>query len=149
MEKHEVTNYSQIDDSVFLGSSFCCQTHFDEGLLAKGVTTDISMQSERMDAAAGVKAFLWLPVLDNYAPTDYQLRLGVQAMDSAIRHRQKVYVHCRNGHGRGPTMAMAYYISKGKTFEEAHELVSSKRPEVHLSELQVEALKDFAESYTM
>jgi protein-tyrosine phosphatase len=149
MQDHPVSSYSQIDEHVFLGSNFCCQEHFDKDLLAKGVTTEISLQREHVDAPFGVKAFLWLPVLDGHAPTEYQLRLGIQALDAAVRHRQKVYVHCRNGHGRGPTMVIAYYISKGKSFKEARDFVSSKRPEVHLGEDQVEALKDFAESYNM
>lgn len=143
MQKHKITNYSQINEFIFLGSNFCCRTHFSQELLSKGITTDISLEDERIDAPAGVKAYLWLPVKDHFAPTKYQFYLGIQTIDYALKNRQKVYIHCMNGHGRGPTLTIAYFIYKGMKPKEAHDFVKEKRPEVHLEEDQLEALQDF------
>jgi len=57
--------------------------------------------------------------------------------------KKKVYVHCQNGHGRAPTLVAAYLIRQGKTPMEAIEFIKSKRPTIHLEEVQISALETF------
>jgi hypothetical protein len=35
---HEKMSYNQIDEFIIGGNNMCCQTHFEEGLLAQGIT---------------------------------------------------------------------------------------------------------------
>ena len=90
-----------------------------------------------------IDAYLWLPVVDKQAPTQDQLRLGTVMMKQMIDLGNTIYVHCKNGHGRSPTLVAAYLIRfEGKTVDEAIRFIKEKRPEVHLEEVQIEALND-------
>ncbi|HEX8018609.1 protein-tyrosine phosphatase family protein [Mucilaginibacter sp.] len=52
-----------------------------------------------------------------------------------------VYIHCRQGSGRGPTMAIAYLISTGLTYEDAFSLVKKVRTFINLCPGQLVRLK--------
>ncbi len=146
MDKHPETKqleYDYITDGIFLGTNGCCKAHFDEGLAKKGITADISLEGERVDGAFGVTSYLWLPVLDKEAPSQNQLGLGVAAMRKLKQMNEKMYVHCRNGHGRAPTLVAAYLICNGMSVEEAIQFVKERRSTIHLQDVQVEALEKF------
>lgn len=140
---HTKFKYSEITNHIFLGTNFCCTLHFNEELINKGVNTDISLEEENTENPIGVKYFLWLPTKNYHAPTLQQLLLGAVTIDLLIEAGAKVYIHCKNGHGRAPTLVAAYFISQGKTVKEALDLVKTKRPEMHLTKEQIEALKLF------
>ncbi|MAZ41074.1 hypothetical protein CL654_03070 [bacterium] len=143
-EPHELRfEYNEITESIFLGTTVCCQTHFEEDLLAKGITTDISLQEETMDFPLGVEYYSWIPVKDNSAPTQDQFDLGVATIDSILAKDKKVYVHCKFGHGRGPSLVIAYLVYCGDSVEDAIEKVKEKRPVIHPNEIQVKALKEY------
>ncbi len=136
--------YSQITDFIYIGTNMCCKADFDKGLLAQGIFADISLEKERLDNPYGVDFFLWLPTEDHTAPAQAQLYLGVHALQALVEHKQKVYVHCKNGHGRAPTLVAAYLISQGKGVEEAITYIKQRRESIHLEDAQVEALYTFA-----
>lgn len=140
---HNQLNYDQITDQIFVGTNFCCQTHFDQELLDQGMYADISLEAERVDAPFGVDYYLWLPVIDNTAPTQDQLLQGSHAIKSLIDDDKKIYIHCMNGHGRGPTLAAAYLILNGMTTNEAIDLLHKKREGAHILPVQKEALEKF------
>jgi len=144
--QHAKTNYSKITNFIYIGTNFCCQVDFDKGLLKKGITVDINMEKERMDTPFGVALYLWLPVRDRHAPSPYQLRTGVEVLREAVKSRQKVYAHCKNGHGRAPTLVAAYFISQGRSAKDAITFISLKRPEIHLTKAQIAALGRFEKS---
>jgi protein-tyrosine phosphatase len=145
MKDHSVrASFNQITDHLYVGSSFCCQTHFSQTLIAEGITSDVSMQLERIDRAEGAETYLWLPVLDGEAPSQDVLQIGSNHIASLVALGKKVYVHCMNGHGRAPTMASAYLASTGMSADEAMNLVMKKRPETHLNARQRAAVEEFA-----
>jgi dual specificity MAP kinase phosphatase len=143
---HKGFDYDQIDDQVFIGTNMCCQIGFDRELLTKKVRGDISLEELRVDAPTGVDYFLWLPTNDHEAPTLEKLTLGVQTLDFLISRKIKVYIHCKNGHGRAPTLHIAYLVKKGMEIDEAIKYVQAKRPSIHLSAAQLEGLKIFKNS---
>lgn len=136
-------DYDQIDDEVFIGTNMCCQFGFNRELLAKNVRADISLEEIRVDAPMGVDYFLWLPTKNHQAPTIDKLTLGVTTLDFLISRKIKVYIHCKNGHGRAPTLFIAYLVKKGMEIEEAIKYLQSKRPSIHLNPEQLEALNLF------
>lgn len=149
MTDHEhatVFEFSRITDSLFLGTNLCCQSHFSEQLLSLGITVDISLEEEHIDAPFGVESYLWLPVKDHTPPTDDQLQIGIAFMTSALSLGKKLYIHCKNGHGRGPTLVAAYLISTGKTADDVIALLTEKRPAIHLEPSQITALNRLAET---
>ena len=144
MPKHSELDYNQITPEIFIGTNACCTSHFEEELISKGITADISVESERLDTPLGIKFFLWLPTKDDHAPSTDALRVGVATLTELVKLKQKVYVHCKNGHGRAPTLVAAYLISQGYSVKEAVALIELKRPNTHLNREQLSALEQFA-----
>jgi len=136
--------YSYISDGIYLGTNMCCQMHFSEKLLElEKIAADISLEEERIDGAFGVDYFLWLPVKDKKAPKMSQLILGVEVLKKLVAMKIRVYVHCKFGHGRSPTLVSAYLIDKGKTVDEAISFVSSKRQTIHIESGQLRVLEKY------
>lgn len=143
-KNHAEVNYNQITDNIFIGTNFCCMTHFDEELMSKGIEVDISLEDSRVDSPFGVEGYLWIPVEDNVPPTPYQFEVGTSMIKKSLDDGKKIYIHCRNGHGRAPTMVSAYFIKYEKLEpEEAIEKIRKKRPEIHLDDSQRQALRKF------
>ena len=138
---------SKIDASIYIGTNRCCEYHFDEKLLKKGIDYDVSLEAEKLDMPSGVEGFLWLPVKDMRAPLQSQPHVGVRMIEECVKQGKKVFVHCKNGHGRAPTLVAAYYIAtKEITVNTALELVKKKRPSAHPNNMQMKALKEFTKS---
>ena len=142
-----IFEYDYIDDGIYVGSNVCCQTHFDERLKKVSVVGDISLEGEKVDNPYGVEFYLWLPTPDHHSPTLEQFTVGVNALESLVSFNKKVYVHCRLGHGRGPTLAVAYFAkTRGLSTEDAFLLVKEKRPIIHLDDVQLEGIKNYLNS---
>lgn len=139
-------DYSQIEDDIYLGTNMCCEFGFKRELLSKGVTADISLEAERLDAPQGVEYFLWLPTPNRTAPTSAALEQGVQAISLLRAQGKKIYIHCKNGHGRAPTLFAAYLIRTGMSVEAALTSIATHRPSIHLESEQIEALRRFAQA---
>ncbi|MBI2591356.1 MAG: dual specificity protein phosphatase family protein [Candidatus Brennerbacteria bacterium] len=146
MEAHSQNklDFNYIADGIYIGTNQCCQTHFDEELKKEGITADISLEEDRLDAPFGVNFYVWMPVKNRAAPKPDQLEFGVLVLERLISMSKKVYVHCKNGHGRAPTLVAAYLVKKGKNPEEAEAFIKLKRPSMHLEEAQREALRNFS-----
>lgn len=142
-QKEKELNYHYIADGIYIGSNQCCQMHFDERLKKEGIEADISLEQERLDAPFGVTFYVWIPVADHTAPSREQLDFGVSVLEKLVGLKKKVYVHCQNGHGRAPTLVAAYLVRQGKTPREAVDFIESKRPAIHLEEVQKSALEMF------
>lgn len=136
-------NYNYIADGIYIGTNQCCQTHFNEQLLKDGISADMSLEKERIDAPFGIDFYIWIPIENHTAPTPDQFDFGVHTLEKFVAMQRKIYVHCQNGHGRAPTLVAAYFIHKGKTPEEAEAFIKSKRPTIHLQDAQRLALRDF------
>lgn len=142
-DDHVDFDWNQIDEDIYIGTNVCCQIHFDKHLLSLGITGNVSMEAERIDNPKGVAAYLWLPTIDHAAPSQDKLMIGVKSIESMIKEGHKVYIHCKNGHGRGPTMGAAYYIYKGMSVQEAVDYIKERRSESHIEKVQSEALEEF------
>jgi protein-tyrosine phosphatase len=136
--------YNKITSNIYLGTDMCCQTHFKSELLKKGIEADISLEGENQDKPFGVKYYLWLPVKDHAAPTQKQLTIGTDFIESLIKNNIKIYIHCQRGHGRAATLTAAHLIKKGMTPKEAISLIKKKRPVIHPNVQQRKALDRFA-----
>ena len=138
---HTLLEYNKIPPQIYLGTNSCCEMHFNKKLLKKGVTLDVSMEGEKIDRPIGIKYYLWLPTRDHTAPDMKKLAMGVHVIREAVDAGEKVYVHCKNGHGRAPTMLAAYLISsKNLTATDAVAFIKKRRPEIHLDPSQLKRL---------
>lgn len=135
--------YNKITEYIYIGSNACCQTHFSDKLLKKGINADISLEENRIEQPWGVKYFLWLPTKNHTPPSFKQFSIGISFLEGLIKNKIKTYVHCQRGHGRAPTLVAAYLISIGITTTKAIAYLKNKRSVIHLDQKQVAALKAF------
>lgn len=135
--------HDYITDGIYIGTNQCCQTHFEEKLKREGINADISLEEDRVDTPFGVDFYIWIPVKDHTPPSEDQLKFGVASFEQLVLLRKKIYVHCRNGHGRTPTLVAAYLIRQGKTPKQALDLIKNKRTTIHLDEKQKQSLDKY------
>jgi dual specificity MAP kinase phosphatase len=144
-----VFDYSQITDQIFVGSDFCkggvCLIHGEEfKKLEISVEINLSQEDNELPPKRGISSYTWLPVEDGAAPTQAQLAMGTSIIDNAVNSGLKVYVHCRNGHARSPSLVTAYLVKyKGMSLDDAYKLIKEKRPESHIEKSQKLALNEF------
>ena len=84
---------------------------------------------------------------DNTPPPLDVLIEGADFADSEIKNGGKVYIHCRQGLGRGPTMMIAYLIRTGLTYEDAYNMVRRVRTFINPRPGQIARLKELEQYY--
>jgi dual specificity MAP kinase phosphatase len=138
---------SQITANLFLGSQYSLVGL--QKLKALGITAIINMRMNPVYKESQYEGFkyLHLPTLDNTPPPLDILIKGADFADKEIKNGGKVYIHCRQGLGRGPTMAIAYLISTGLTFDDAFTLVKKVRTFINPRPGQIERLKELQHYY--
>ena len=106
-------HFSRIQPGLYVGGQFLARGW--PQLSRRGVTAVVCMRGEFDDREAGIAPpdYLYLPTVDNHAPTLEQLRQGVDFIRGQIENGGAVYIHCWEGVGRAPTMAAAYLVSTG------------------------------------
>ena len=150
-DSHEM-DHSIITDLILIGSDLCkggvCKIHGEEFKTLE-VENEINLSQENNELPPkDVKSYTWLPVVDGHSPTQEQLDLGTSVMNDLIKAGKRIFIHCRNGHGRSPTLVAAYFIRfEGKSVVEAENLIKTKRPEIHIEETQREELNKFSERW--
>jgi protein tyrosine phosphatase (PTP) superfamily phosphohydrolase (DUF442 family) len=115
-------------------------------LQARGITAVVNMRIEFDDNDAGIAPprYLYLPVVDDQAPTVEQLRTGADFVAEEIARGGAVYVHCGSGIGRAATMAAAYLIDTGLNADEAWARIRAARPFIRPTPPQLEQIERFA-----
>lgn len=68
---------------------------------------------------------------------------GVEFINKKVAEGGSVYVHCRQGEGRGPSMAAAYLISQGLSLEEALQVIKKSRPMARPNKSQTKRLAEW------
>ncbi len=151
MDDH-VFDYSQITDNIFIGSDLCkgnvCPIHGKE-FETLGILVEINLSVEKKEIPPdGIDIYSWIPVADHYPPTFDQFNIGTAIINEAIILNKNIYVHCRSGHGRSPTMVASYFIRyKGYSVVDAISFVKAKREEIHLEESQIKALEEYKKKW--
>jgi protein-tyrosine phosphatase len=139
--------HSQITANLFLGSQYNLLGL--RKLKALGVTAIINMRMHSVYSEAQYEGFqyLHLPTEDNTPPEMTVLLQGADFADEEIKKGGKVYIHCRQGLGRGPTMTIAYLLKTGLTFDDAFALVKKVRTFINPRPSQVARLKELEQYY--
>ena len=110
-----------------------------------GVTAVVDMRLEFDDHEAGIApaCYLYLPTLDDHAPTMEDLEAGAAFIAERVKDGGAVYVHCGSGIGRAPTMAAAYLIRSGLTADQAWARIRASRPFVRPTPPQLQQIERF------
>ncbi len=138
--------YSHVAPNLYLGGRYSAQSY---RLFSNwGITGIVSMRRSRSPAAPASIELLSLPTTDWQPPTLEALTKGVEFIKKHIDEGGAVYVHCKLGEGRGPTMAAAYLITKGFSVDEAIGILSKSRPVVRPNAAQRKRLAEWQQSYS-
>lgn len=81
-----------------------------EVLKKEGIEADISLEGEKIDNPSGVSVYIWIPTPDHFPPTQDQLDFGVRTIEQLVLQGKKIYIYCKNGHGRSSTLMSAYLM---------------------------------------
>lgn len=137
----------QITGHLFLGSQY--NKIGLKKLKALGVTAIVNMRMHNSYNKAGHKGmkYLHFPTIDNTPPPLEVLIEGANFIDEEIKNKGIVYVHCRQGLGRGPTMAMAYLIKLGLTYQDAYNQIRRVRIFINPRQGQIRRLKELEAYY--
>jgi len=116
-------------------------------MAARGITAVVNMRIEWDDNDYGIAParYLYLPTVDDHAPTLEQLDEGVAFIAEEIAQGGGAYIHCGAGIGRAATMAAAYFVHTGMTPAEAWKRLREVRPFIKPTAVQIEQLERFAE----
>jgi len=136
--------YSRVTPQLYVGPQF--NMHGRHALEREGITGVVNMRVEFDDAAHGLalERYCHLPTVDDDSPSPEHLQKGVDFIAGVVREGGKVYIHCKGGIGRAPTMAAAYLIGQGMNVEAAVALIKQARPFINLTPPQLEALQRYA-----
>jgi protein-tyrosine phosphatase len=136
--------FHEIENDLYLG---CRLSQSDKKALpiAEALSVlDVTCELSEVSFLRQGQLYFCLPVLDTQAPTMGQLKEGVAFIQRRLKDGP-VYVHCALGHGRSATLIAAYLLSvhPKMTVEEAIAKIAAIRPNIDLSESQVDALEHF------
>ncbi|MCA9913710.1 MAG: dual specificity protein phosphatase family protein [Anaerolineae bacterium] len=139
--------FSRITPQIYLGGQ--PQAARLKALAARGITAVVNMRSEYQypqETQWGAMKYLHLPTTDHTAPTLDHLFEGVTFIEEQVAKGGKVYIHCWEGLGRGPSMTAAYFISQGLSLDEALAKIRRVRRFIHLTPEQLDQLKIFSKA---
>jgi len=108
---------TNIDDTVVLGGAPFGFLNKPEELRKKyDCTGVINMCEEYLGPVEKYKTLgmrqLWLPTVDHFEPSFEDLREAVEFLQKYEDKQERVYVHCRAGHGRSAAVVFAWLLHK-------------------------------------
>ena len=138
---------SEITSTIFVGPQY--KNSGLEWMKKHGINACVNMRIEFDDAEHGLapEHYLYLPTIDDDAPTMEHLQEGIAFIQNVIDNGGKVYIHCKGGIGRAPSMAAAYFISTGMSLEEAETLIRKTRPFIRIMPPQYDILRELEAHY--
>ncbi len=131
-------SYSKVAPKLFVGGQYKPTAY--SLFQSWGVRAVVNMRQVKDVNVPDGFSVLQLKTKDWTPPLIEDLRRGVDFIDEHINKGDGVYIHCRLGEGRGPSMAAAYLIFKGMTAEEAMTSIKLHRPMARLNKQQINQL---------
>lgn len=143
--------FDQITDNLWLGGAPLYPRDY-RFLLDAGIDAVVNIRAERHDdyelyERHGID-YLQLKVFDILVPPPEILDEGVAFIHKHVKAGQTVLVHCAKGRGRSNTLLAAYLMRyRGLSFDEASQLIKSKRPLSNLQSRHQQVLEPWMEQY--
>ncbi len=140
---HPIRRYSEVLPNVWVGGQ-----HYRYGIKRMeqmGLSGIVNLRTSPDDAAMGriTDRYLWIPTDDHTPPTLADIQSAVAFIDTELESGCKVYVHCRAGVGRGPTMVACYLVSKGDPPHVAWDKIRKVRPFIYPTTSQLVQVESY------
>lgn len=135
--------YSRVAPGLYVGGSYRKQAY--KVFKQWGVGAVVNMRMNTPPRAPKGFDILQLRTRDWHAPSLESFEQGVSYIARQRKQGNGVYIHCRQGEGRGPTMAAAYLVSEGFELEDVLTYIRSGRPMARPNKRQVKALAEWQE----
>lgn len=125
--------FTEVDKTLVLGHAPITVCGHVETLHEAGVTGVINLCDEYGGPRGAYRRWgirqLYLPVIDHVEPDLEDLKRGVAFIAEHEEQGGKVFVHCKGGHGRSASVAMAWmmYCEPQKTIRELQRELSALR----------------------
>jgi protein-tyrosine phosphatase len=88
-----------------------------------------------------IRYYCHLPTREFNAISDSNYQLGIKFIKTQIELNNIVYIHCAEGVSRAPSMALAFFISEGKTLDDGFKMILEKRPFISILDNQMESIR--------
>lgn len=139
-----IRHLSQITPRVHVGGQYLKKGW--PKMAARGIDAVVNLRAEFDDVQAGLapEHYLYLPTIDDRAPSIEQLQQGVIFITEQIENGRGVYVHCNAGASRSPTMVAAYLVSTGVLPKESWDSIRNVRPFILPKKEHVKIVEYFA-----
>ena len=136
-----ILKFSRVTPLVYVGPQF--RKSGKSMLQRRGFRHLVNLRVEFDDAEHGLEleSYCHLPTVDDAAISMEHLRQGIEFIHGAVAQGEKVYIHCSAGVGRAPTLAAAYFMSRGMSLADALSLVRQARPFINIMPTQMEQLR--------
>jgi atypical dual specificity phosphatase len=143
--------FDQITPQIWMGGAPTYDRDY-EFLLDVGVNAVVDVREEREDDRDLYRQndidYLKLKVLDVMVPSTEQMDEGSAFIRQHVENGDTVFIHCAKGRGRSATMLAAYLMRyEGLTYDEARQLMVSKRPLVNLQARHQRILETWVNQY--
>jgi len=107
-----------------------------------GIDAIIDVRSEYCDNTELIEKsgmqFFRIEIDDRYSPTFEQLKIIFNFVEPLLDKGKKIFIHCQNGCGRAPLLAIAILAKRGMKIPDAAALVKDRHPWTGFSQPQEE-----------
>lgn len=144
--------FEQVTSQLWQGGAPTYDRDYDF-ILKNGIDAVLDVRAEREDDRLlfdnnGI-SYLKIPVLDVMVPAAEQLDEGTAFIRQQIEAGNSILVHCAKGRGRSASMLAAYLMRyEGYTYEQAKELLVSKRALTNLQRRHERTLKSWMNDFS-
>ena len=138
-----------VTDKLAVSRAFC-----DEDILSlreQGIDAIVDLRSEHCDNIKLIEElciqFLHVEVDDRYSPIFEQLEEIFHFIEPLLDSNKKILIHCQNGCGRAPLVAIAVLAKRGMAIADAVGLVEDNNPTTGFTPQQEKFIYSELQSY--
>lgn len=139
----------------WINNNIAISPAFDKADLIKirqtGIDAIVDVRSEYQDDEALIREsgmeFFHVAVDDRYTPTQEQLESILDFVNPLLGQDKKILIHCQNGYGRSPLVAIAILVKRGMSVADAVRLLEDKHPAASFTPQQERFIYGLEQSY--
>lgn len=128
----------------WINNNIAISPAFRKGNLIKirqmGIDAIVDVRSEYQDDDNLIRElgmeFFHTAVDDRYAPTQKQMESILDFVNPLLNQDKRILIHCQNGYGRSPLVAIAILVKRGMSVADAVGLLEDKHPAVSFTPQQ-------------